>query len=76
MPAAARVQHVSYTDGWCVQVLHLGPYSVEPASLARMESLMEAEDLVPHGLHHEVYLSDPREEDPAKMRTILRQPVR
>ncbi|GGT62076.1 GyrI-like domain-containing protein [Actinomadura citrea] len=76
LPAAARVQHVSYTDGRCVQVLHLGPYSDEPASLARMESLMKAEGLVPHGLHHEVYLSDPREEDPAKMRTILRQPVR
>ncbi|MEV4005124.1 GyrI-like domain-containing protein [Actinomadura sp. NPDC049753] len=76
LPAAARVQHVSYTDGRCVQVLHRGPYSDEPASLARMESLMEAEGLVPNGLHHEVYLSDVREEDPAKMRTILRQPVR
>ncbi|MGI5205901.1 GyrI-like domain-containing protein [Spirillospora sp. CA-108201] len=74
-PAAARVQPVSYTDGRCVQVLHNGPYSDEPASLARMASLMKAEGLVPHGLHHEVHLSDPREEDPAKMRTILRQPV-
>lgn len=76
VPAAARVQHVSYTDGRCVQVLHRGPYSDEPATLARMDSLMEAEGLVPNGLHHEVYLSDPREEDPAGMRTILRQPVR
>ncbi|MFI0729739.1 hypothetical protein ACH4S9_11995 [Streptomyces sp. NPDC021225] len=28
------------------------------------------------GTHHEIYLSDVRESDPAKMRTILRQPVR
>ncbi|MEV3923369.1 GyrI-like domain-containing protein [Actinomadura coerulea] len=75
-PAAARGQHVSYTDGRCVQVLHRGPYSDEPASLARMDSLMEAEGLVPNGLHHEVHLSDPREEDPATKRAILRQPVR
>lgn len=32
--------------------------------------------LVRAGLHHEVYLSDVRETDPARMRTILPQPVR
>ncbi|MFB4305159.1 GyrI-like domain-containing protein [Actinomadura sp. GTD37] len=75
-PAAARVQHVSYNDGLCVQMLHRGAYADEPASLARMDALMEAEGLVVNGLHHEIYLSDTRETDPAKMRTILRQPVR
>lgn len=74
--AAARVQHVTYTDGLCVQILHKGAYADEPASLARMAALMKAENLVPNGLHHEIYLSDPRETDPEKKRTILRQPVR
>jgi hypothetical protein len=32
--------------------------------------------LVNNGLHHEIYLSDVAETDTAKMRTILRQPVR
>jgi hypothetical protein len=27
------------------------------------------------GKHHEIYLSDIRRADPAKLRTILRQPV-
>ena len=27
------------------------------------------------GKHHEIYLSDARRGDPAKLRTILRQPV-
>jgi hypothetical protein len=27
------------------------------------------------GKHHEIYLSDPRRTDPARLRTILRQPV-
>ncbi|TDB94198.1 GyrI-like domain-containing protein [Actinomadura sp. 7K534] len=76
MPAACRVQRVTFTDGLCVQMLHRGPYSEEPASLARMVALIEAEGLVRNGLHHEIYLSDPGEADPAKMRTILRQPVR
>lgn len=29
-----------------------------------------------NGAHHEIYLSDPRRTEPAKLRTILRQPVR
>nr|WP_089310617.1 GyrI-like domain-containing protein [Actinomadura mexicana] len=62
--------------GRCVPVLHRGPCSDVPASLARTASLMRVEGLVSNGLHHEVYLSDPREEDPARIRTILRQPIR
>jgi hypothetical protein len=29
-----------------------------------------------HGLHHEIYLGDPRRTAPEKLKTILRQPVR
>ncbi|GAA4614352.1 GyrI-like domain-containing protein [Actinoallomurus liliacearum] len=75
-PAAARVQLVTYTEGRCVQVLHRGPYADEPRTLARMDASMRETGMVPNGLHHEVYLSDLQETDPAKMRTILRMPVR
>jgi hypothetical protein len=27
------------------------------------------------GKHHEIYLGDPRRSDPAKLKTVLRQPV-
>ncbi|MFB4300491.1 GyrI-like domain-containing protein [Actinomadura sp. NTSP31] len=76
VPAAARVQHVTFAEGRCVQMLHRGPYADEPASLAEMAALMAAEGLAVNGLHHEIYLSDPNEPDQAKARTILRQPVR
>ncbi|MEU9020985.1 GyrI-like domain-containing protein [Actinomadura sp. NPDC048394] len=76
MPAAARVQRVTFTEGRCVQMLHRGPYADEPASLAEMDALVKAEGLEVNGLHHEIYLSDPNEPDQAKARTILRQPVR
>ena len=29
-----------------------------------------------NGPHHEIYLSDPRKVEPARLRTILRQPVK
>ena len=63
-------------EGKCVQILHIGPYSTEPESLAKMKKLMEEENLVKNGLHHEIYLSDPRRVPEEKWKTILRQPVK
>jgi hypothetical protein len=76
-PAAPRVQLVTFTEGRCVQAMHNGPYSEEPETLAKMDSLISASDLEPNGLHHEIYLSDLlNETDPGKVHTVLRQPVR
>ena len=33
-------------------------------------------DLSDERRHHEIYLSDPRKADPAKMRTVVRHPIR
>lgn len=63
-------------EGKCIQILHIGPYSTEPESLSKMRKLMEHKNLVENGLHHEIYLSDPRKVAPEKMKTILRQPVK
>ena len=74
--AAERVGLESMREGLCVQALHVGPYSDEPATIALMGEVMSEHNLVPHGLHHEIYLSDPRRTAPEKTRTILRQPVK
>ncbi len=63
-------------EGPCVQMLHTGPYSREFESIRRMHDCAEAQGLDFHGLHHEIYLSDPRRVQPEKLRTILRMPVR
>lgn len=62
-------------EGKCVQVLHIGPYSTELENIEKMRDFMNKNDLVENGLHHEIYLSDPRKVMPEKMKTILRQPV-
>src|SRR5262245_20764891 len=74
--AAARVQLVTFTEGPSIQAMHHGPYADEPKTLARINALMERNELVANGLHHEIYLSDVRETDTTKIRVILRQPVR
>ena len=63
-------------EGRCVQTLHIGPYDEEGPVLADMHDRFIPEaGLRMTGKHHEIYLSDPRRVEPAKLRTILRQPV-
>ncbi|CAN7225232.1 GyrI-like domain-containing protein [Paenibacillus sp. LjRoot153] len=71
----ADVGYETLHEGLCVQMLHVGPYATEPETLAQMEHFISQEQLSYRGLHHEIYLSDPRKIDPAKMKTILRYPV-
>ncbi len=64
------------TEGKCVQIMHIGPYSTEPETIYLMKEFMKQNGLVESGLHHEIYISDPRKTEPQKMKTILRQPVK
>lgn len=59
-----------------MQVLHIGSYDDEAPVLERLHhEFMPANRLTFNGRHHEIYLSDPRKTEAAKLRTILRQPV-
>lgn len=62
-------------EGTCVQMLHVGPYEDEPTSFAVMREFAEAEGRQAVGPPHEIYISDPRRVEPAKLKTILRQAV-
>ncbi len=63
-------------EGLAVQTLHVGSYDDESPVLAAMHhDFIPAQGLRMTGKHHEIYLSDPRRCAPAKLRTILRQPV-
>jgi len=72
-----RIEH--FEEGLCVQVMHIGPYATEPATIERMRTFAEENgyrDCVGHERkHHEIYMSDPRKADPAKLKTVLRHPV-
>jgi hypothetical protein len=75
-PARDRLRLETLAEGMCVQVLHVGPFDAEGPLLSRLhQEFIPAHGLRMSGKHHEIYLSDPRRADPAKLRTILRQPV-
>lgn len=67
-------------EGLCVQCMHLGPYDAEPQTAAKMHDFMRRQgyalDITDTRYHHEIYLSDPRKCDPARLKTVLRHPVR
>jgi hypothetical protein len=76
--AAARLEEVRLerlAEGLCAQVLHVGPYSEEGPTIARLHTFIAAQGRRACGKHHEIYLSDPRRTMPEKMKTIIRQPV-
>lgn len=66
-----------YDEGWSLQTLHVGRYDDEGPTLRRLhEEVMPGMAVTFNGTHHEIYLSDPRKVEPAKLRTILRQSIR
>lgn len=76
LPVIGDLRRETLHEGICAQVLHIGAFDDEGPILAKLHNrYMAASHLRMSGLHHEIYLSDRRRTDPAKLRTILRQPV-
>lgn len=77
LPALGRLRLITLSEGNSVQILHIGSYDDEQPTLERLHNqYMPDNDLTFNGDHHEIYLSDARKTAPAKLKTILRQPVR
>ena len=79
-PTFSRLRLERFKEGLCVQTMHIGPYATEPETVERMRGFMQANGLQDQvglgGKHHEIYLGDPRKADPARLRTVLRHPVK
>jgi len=74
-PASLRLE--PFEEGLSVQTMHIGPYSAEAPTIARMHGeFLPANGLVENGHHHEIYISDPGRTAPDKLKTVIRQPVR
>jgi hypothetical protein len=77
LPGLATVRMERYEEGLAAQILHVGSYDDEAPTLARLHrEWIPQHGYVEHGKHHEIYLSDPRRVEAAKLRTVLRQPIR
>lgn len=75
LPALPEVKFAACNEGKAAQILHIGPFSDEGPTIARLHAFIAASGFKLAGKHHEIYLSDIRRADPAKWKTIIRQPV-
>jgi len=77
LTALHNVRLETLDEGLCVQTLHVGAFDDEAGVLSDLHTRFIPEHgLTMTGKHHEVYFSDFRRVAPAKLRTLLRQPVR
>lgn len=76
----SKVEFLTYTEGLCVQCMHIGPYDAEPRTVEKMHTFMTAQgyelDITDQRFHHEIYLSDARKVSPEKLKTVIRHPVK
>ena len=76
----SRTEFLTIDEGLCVQIMHIGPYDNEPASVALMDRFLEENgyenDLSVTRLHHEIYLSDARKVAPENWKTVIRHPIK
>lgn len=75
----SKVEFFTYTEGLCVQCMHLGSYDDEPATVALMHEYAEENgyeiDITKSRYHHEIYLSDARRVAPERLKTVIRIPI-
>ena len=75
-PAIDRLRLERWREGLSIQIMHIGPYADEPATLDKMDAFVEENGYELHGRHHEIYIGDPNRSKPENLKTVLRHAVR
>ena len=76
----SAAEFLTIDEGLCVQIMHIGAYDDEPATVALMDAFLQengyVNDFSAGRLHHEIYLSDARKTAPEKLKTVIRHPIK
>lgn len=73
-PAAiSKLRFEAYAEGKSAQIMHIGPFSDEGPTVEKVHQFIDAIGKR-RGKHHEIYLTDIRKADPARWKTVIRQP--
>ncbi len=76
----SSVKLMTLAEGKCVQIMHVGSYDDEPATIEKMHEFIDNHDLTldfsKKRRHHEIYLSNPQRTKQKNLKTIIRLPVR
>ena len=76
----SSAEFLTVEEGLCVQIMHIGSFDDEPATVTLMDKYLEEngyeKDFSDTRLHHEIYLSDPRKSTLDKQKTVIRHPIK
>ncbi len=76
----SKAEFLTIDEGLCVQIMHVGSYDDEPASVSKMHTFLEENgyelDFNNNRLHHEIYLSDARKVPVERRKTVIRHPIK
>ncbi|WP_405374170.1 GyrI-like domain-containing protein [Pseudobutyrivibrio sp.] len=76
----SAAEFLTLEEGLCVQIMHLGSFDDEPATVALMDSYLAengyVNDFTDTRLHHEIYMSDARKVALEKWKTVIRHPIK
>lgn len=76
----SKAEFYTVEEGLCVQIMHIGHFDDEPATVAIMDQYLAdngfENDMTATRLHHEIYLSDARKVVPEKWKTVIRHPIK
>jgi len=74
-PSLGEVKLRTFAEGLSVQVMHIGPYDTETATMERLVAFAAERGYEITGRHHEIYIGDPNRTKPEKLKTALRYGV-
>ncbi len=76
----SKAEFMTVCEGLCIQIMHVGPYDDEPATIALMDDFLEEngydKDITDERRHHEIYLSNPERVTPERRKTVIRCPIK
>ena len=76
----SSAEYLTIDEGLCVQIMHIGSFDNEPATVALMDTYLEqngyVNDINKDRLHHEIYMSDARKVAQEKWKTVIRHPIK
>jgi hypothetical protein len=75
LPALKKIRLERFREGLSAQIMHVGPYADEVATIEKLHAFIAEHDYPMRGKHHEIYLSDPKRCAPERLKTVIRQPV-
>lgn len=76
LSSASQLRLEQLTEGKSLQIEHLGPYTAEGPAIEKIRQRVESAGYRPSGRHHEIYFNSPERTAPAKLKTLIRQPVK